>query len=418
MASELSRRSVLALGLSGAASLAGCATEITSAPFPRAQSIIDAYVRDRKISGAVLALTRGGATAPVFLRSGTIALNSAQPAEPDTLYRVYSMSKPITGIATMMLIGEGRLGLDQPISDILPEFANPRVLVNAETMETRPAAGPILVRHCLTHTSGLSYGINTTGALPPIYRAQGVTPFGRPGDLSPNPLRSLEDFGTRLAALPLSFDPGASIEYSVSLDLLGLVIQRVTGTPFDVFLQQRLFGPLGMSDTGFYVPQDKLERFATNYRVTPEGLRLEDAPPNTPYARIEGVPSGGAGVISTAHDYIRFCSMLLDDGAYNGVRVMTPEAATLARSNIAPNNLRIPPDGHGIAAAMRVVLPESTQAGMPAGQVSWGGAAGTTMWVDRANRFAGAFLTQYMPQDAYPLREEVRAAAYADLAAS
>ncbi|HVK81179.1 MAG TPA: serine hydrolase domain-containing protein, partial [Verrucomicrobiae bacterium] len=227
---SLGRRSVLALGLGAAASFTGCATAPAAPPpFPRAQMVMDAYVRDRKISGAVLALTRGGAAAPSFLQSGVIALDSARAVDENTLYRVYSMSKPITGIATMMLIGEGRLGLDQPIADILPEFANPRVLVNAATMETRPAAGPILVRHCLTHTSGLSYGINTTGALPPIYRAQGITPFGRPADLLPNPLRSLEDFGTRLAALPLSFDPGTSIEYSVSLDLLGLVIQRVTG---------------------------------------------------------------------------------------------------------------------------------------------------------------------------------------------
>lgn len=412
----ISRRAVLASSFGLAAVAAGCATSAPSASYPRVQALIDSYVASGKISGAALAIQHAQAP-PLYLQSGRIALEAeARAADENALYRIYSMSKPVTGIATMMLIGEGRLSLDQPIADILPEFATPRVLVNAETMETRAAAGPILVRHCLTHTSGLSYAINTSGALPPLYRAAGITPFGRPSDGLPNALRSLDDFSTRLAALPLKFDPGTSIEYSVSLDLLGLVIQRVSGMPFETFLQDRIFSPLGMNDTGFYVPPERLNRFTTNYRVTPEGLRVEDAPPETPYARREGVPSGGAGLISSAHDYIRFCTMLMNGGAYNGVRIMSAETAALACSSIGPAGIRLPPEGHAFAAAMRLVVPESARPGMPAGQVSWGGAAGTTMWVDRANQFAVAFLTQFMPQDAYPIWDELRVAAYADLA--
>ncbi len=325
------------------------------------------------------------------------------------------MSKPVTAIAAMMLIDDGALGLDQPIADILPAFAQPRVLINADTMETRPARNPILVRHCMTHTAGFSYAINQAGPLPALYRARGVTAVGRPGDAAPNAPRSLEEFGARLSELPLAFDPGAGVEYSVGLDVLGLVIERTSGAPFDVFLQQRLFGPLGMHDTGFYAPREKLDRFATNYRVTPGGLRVEDAPPETPYARVEGVPSGGAGLVSTAHDYIRFCTMLMNGGLFEGARLLRAETVALAASNLAPNGL-LTPQGDAFGAAMRIVRPQSARPGMPAGQYGWGGAAGTTMWVDPANQLSGVFMTQFMPQDAYPIQDELRTAIYADIA--
>lgn len=181
-------------------------------------------------------------------------------------------------------------------------------------------------------------------------------------------------------------------------------------------LRERLFDPLGMADTAFHVPLEKRGRFSTNYRLADGQLTVEDAPSDTAYANPPGLPSGGSGLVSTARDYMRLCAMLLNDGELDGVRVMAPGTVALACTNLAPAGVRTPL-GDGIGPGSRVVLPDSVREGdLPVGTVSWGGAAGTTQWVDRANGFALVLMTQFMPQDAYPLWEEVRQAVYADLA--
>jgi CubicO group peptidase (beta-lactamase class C family) len=361
-----------------------------------------------------LAVRRDGATQ--YLNLGRPAFDHADAVDQDTIFRIYSMTKPVTGVAAMILIGEGRLGLDQEISEVLPTFAAMRVIAGDDATQTRPAARPILIRHLLTHTAGLSYGINPEGLLPPIYRRHGVEPFALARDGWANAPPTLEAFAARLAPLPLSADPGVRMDYSVALDLLGLIIERVEAKPFPQVLRERIFGPLGMDDTGFHLPAEKLRRLATNYRLAEGRLVVEDAPTGSAYAQPDRLPSGGAGLLSTARDYLRFCAMLLNDGELDGVRIMAPKTVRLACSNLAPPGV-FTLLGDGFAAGMRIVRPEAVRDGdLPAGAVSWGGAAGTTMWVDRPNGFALVMMTQFMPQDAYPLWEEIRRAAYEDLA--
>jgi CubicO group peptidase (beta-lactamase class C family) len=383
--------------------------------FPRATALIADYVDTRRVAGVSLAIQDGSAPAQ-FINVGRQAFD-AEAVTEDTIFRIYSMSKPVTGLAAMLLIEDGKLALDQPISDILPAFAEMQVLVGGDLGETRPATEPIRVRHLLTHTAGLSYGINAEGVLPSAYREHGVTPMGGGGRLPPGAAPTLEVFAERLAALPLSADPGRRMDYSVALDLLGLVLQRVEAKPFSQVLRERLFDPLGMSDTAFHVPAGKLGRLATNYRHTGGRLEVEDSRADSAYAKPPGLPSGGSGLVSTARDYIRLCAMLLNDGELGGVRVMAPQTVRLACSNLAPAGV-FTMLGDGFGAGQRVVIPQSVRDGdLPVGAVSWGGAAGTTQWVDRANDFALVLMTQFMPQDAYPLWEEIRRAAYADLAA-
>jgi len=383
--------------------------------YPRTSAVLDDYVASGRVAGISLAVRRDGAAQ--YLNLGRPAFDHADAVDQDTIFRIYSMTKPVTGVAAMILIGEGRLGLDQEISEVLPTFAAMRVIVGDDATQTRPAARPILIRHLLTHTAGLSYGINPEGLLPSIYRRHGVEPFALARDGWANAPPTLETFAARLAPLPLSADPGVRMDYSVALDLLGLIIERVEAKPFPQVLRERLFGPLGMNDTGFHAPAEKLRRLATNYRLIDGRLVVEDAAAESAYAQPDRMPSGGAGLVSTARDYLRFCAMLLNDGELDGVRVMAPKTVRLACSNLAPPGV-LTPLGDGFAAGMRIVRPGAARDGdLPAGAVSWGGAAGTTMWVDRPNGFALVMMTQFMPQDAYPLWQEIRRAAYQDLAA-
>lgn len=383
--------------------------------FERTLAVMSGYVSSGRLAGVSAAISHGAR--PVqYLDVGRRAFDG-EPTTRDTIYRIYSMSKPVIGLAAMRLVEDGKLELDQPISDILPAFANMQVLIDGDLSRTRPAIGPIRVRHLLTHTAGLSYAINPEGPLPPIYRRMGLTPLGGGGRAAPGTAPTLEVFGERLATLPLGADPGARMEYSVGLDVMGLILQQVDGKPLPQVLRERLFDPLGMVDTDFHVPPGKRERFATNYRRVDGRMVVEDAPADSAYAKPSPMPSGGAGLVSTARDYMRLCRMLLNNGELDGVRVMAPWTVALACTNLAPAGVRTLL-GDGFGAGMRVVLPDSLREGdLPVGAVSWGGAAGTTQWVDRANGFALVLMTQFMPQDAYPLWEEVRRAAYADRAA-
>ena len=382
--------------------------------FERTRALISGYVSSGRLAGVSVAIAHAGR--PVqYLDVGRLAFEGP-PTTRDTIYRIYSMSKPVIGLAAMRLVEDGKLDLDQPVSDILPAFAAMRVLMDGDLGRTRLAAGPICIRHLLTHTAGLSYAINPEGPLPAVYRSLGLTPLGGGGRATPGTAPSLEVFGERLATLPLGADPGARMEYSVGLDVMGLILQRVDGKPLPQVLRERLFDPLGMVDTDFHVPPGKRERFATNYRRVEGRMEVEDAPADSAYAEPSPMPSGGAGLVSTARDYMRLCSMVLNDGALDGVRVMAPGTVALACANLAPPGVRTLL-GDGFGAGMRVVLPDSAREGdLPVGAVSWGGAAGTTQWIDRGNGFALVLMTQFMPQDAYPIWDEVRRSAYADLA--
>ena len=262
-----------------------------------------------------------------------------------------------------MLIEQGKLRLDQPLADILPEFRDMRVIVDGDVTKTRPAAGPILIRHLVTHTSGLSYGIDADSPLAKVYRQQGLSAGGRattarPGELPP--ARNLEEFGARLAKLPLDFDPGTKWQYSVAADLMGLVIQRVSGAvvlglPAHAHLRAAAHARQRLHGAGRQArPADHglLPRRAA-------GLVDTDDRKSSPFARDRDLPSGGGGLVSTAHDYARFNAMLLNEGELDGVRILKPESVRIARSNLMPPgpvfDLIGKPNGFG--AFMQVVLP-------------------------------------------------------------
>jgi CubicO group peptidase (beta-lactamase class C family) len=413
--------------LAGAAiaapSLVGLATWATTRPARRwaaVQRLLDGYVADKKMAGVAAALSFGGWPL-AYPSAGHIALDSAVRFDETSLCRIYSMTKPVTGAAAMMLVEDGRIKLDQPVADVLPEFRSLRVAIDIQkSMESRPAVKTMTMRHLLTHTSGLSYWTPSSGAgaLPTAYRERGITPgnygarLNRPG-YGPQ-ARSLAEMVERLAELPLLCEPGTAYNYSIGLDVMGLVIERVTGKGFDVFLRERLFGPLDMSSTGFQVAPKNVARLTTNYNVTPEGLRPTDSAASSVWLRPPTLVAGGAGLISTARDFARFGAMLLGDGALGRVRVLKPETARLARSNLLPAGV-IYSGGDGFGAGAALVLNGTNRRFGPPGSFGWGGAAGTLWRIDSAHRGNMVFMSQHMPPDTYPIREDMAAAIEADL---
>jgi CubicO group peptidase (beta-lactamase class C family) len=394
---------------------------IRSAPrWTAVQRLLDGYVADKKIAGAAAALSYGGRPL-VYLSAGHIALDSSVRFDENSLCRIYSMTKPVTGIAAMMLVEEGKIALDQAVSEVLPEFHSPRVATNIEKgLSARPTVKQMTIRHLLTHTSGLSYWTPSAGAdvLPTAYRERGITPgnygarLNRPG-YGPQ-ARNLTEMVERVAELPLLFEPGTAYNYSIGLDVMGLVIERVTGKGFDVFLRERVFEPLDMNSTGFQVMPKNAARLTTNYNVTPEGLKPTDPAATSAWLRPPTLLAGGAGLISTARDFARFGAMLLGDGALGRVRVLKPETARLARSNLLPAGV-VYAGGEGFGAGANLTLKGSNRRFGPIGSFGWGGAAGTLWRIDPARRGNMVFMSQHMPPDSHLIGEGMADAIEADL---
>jgi CubicO group peptidase (beta-lactamase class C family) len=389
---------------------------------PRVAELIQGYVDREIVSGVVVAWQLGDDDVN-YQCVGKPEFHAQRSMAPDSLFRLHSQSKPITGIATMMLIEESKLGIDQPLHEILPEFGNLQVVMDGDIQRTRPAARPITIRHLLTHTAGFSLSINGD-ALADRYARSGIVPGLRdrargPGELEPP--TTLEEFCARLSRLPLAFDPGAKFEYSVATDVLGLVIQRVAGISFEKFLQQRLFDPLDMHDTGFVVPPEKLDRLTALYEKREfDGWKYVDNPRHSVYAQ-PSLPSGGGALVSSAHDYANFASMLIHNGVFEGRQIMRAETVELATSNLLPASAAHvelprgyiwPNMGFGAAMSVQTGIGEA-----PAGVFGWPGASGTGVWMDRRRKFFLVFLIQHWPPTIHiHMRPEVIAAAYADLA--
>jgi CubicO group peptidase (beta-lactamase class C family) len=424
---SMDRRALLA----GAGALAfapmACAPRGQPVEYSAVPAFLDEFIDSVRLAHGVVAVVRPGADVVYFARGNT-ALDSDVPVGADSIYRIYSMSKPVTGIAFMKLVEDGVLGLDQPIADVLPEFSEPVVWSNGDVSDVRPAASPILMCHLMTHTSGLSYAINGQQPSAALYTRYGLTAGSRDvaatvaeeDGLYP-PARDLETFGRRLALLPLDFDPGTRWQYSVGLDLMGLVIQRAAGMPFVDYLKQTIFGPLGMNDTDFVVPSSKLDRLTSVYSPDPEGGPLieTDDRDDSPFHRDRDLPSGGGGLVSTAQDYARFTGMLLGEGELDGVRILSPETVATARSNLMDPGVDTAGTyagaGNGFGAAVQV-LGAASEAGEGAGTYGWDGAAGTTMWVDPVNQVSVIGLVQTF--GGASIHNPLRVAAYQDLSAA
>jgi CubicO group peptidase (beta-lactamase class C family) len=279
---SLDRRALLRSGalFGGGALLAGSplAAALAKAPataWPAVSAMVESYVAERKVANMIATLG-WGQKEPTYIMRGALAIGQPAPAGPDSLYRIYSMTKPITGMAAMILIDEGKLGLDQPIAEILPAFATMKVQKTPDGSiappDLVPAERPITVRHLLTHTAGLGYGIVQKGPIKTVYEDQGLIPgqvsrLPLPGLGRGTPVKGLATFADRLAKVPLVHQPGTRWSYSVSLDLLGRVIEVASKQPFDRFLDERIFKPTGMTSTWFRVPESEVSRLTTNYAI-------------------------------------------------------------------------------------------------------------------------------------------------------
>lgn len=422
----LSRRALLRGGamLGAGATLAGLpfgrAALAHAGHWPSVIALAEEHVSARKVANMV-AVLGWQQRAPDVIARGTLAIGQAAPAGIDSLYRIYSMTKPITGMAAMALIEDDRLALDQPLAEILPAFADMKVqkTYDGSITDLEPAERPITIRHLLTHTAGLGYSIVQKGPIRAAYERAGAVPgqvtrlplgavFGR-GE----PAASLEAFADNLARLPLVAQPGTRWSYSVSLDLLGRVIEVVAGKPFDVFLKERLFDPLGMTSTWFRVPPGEAGRLTTNYGVMNGRLVPLDPARVSVFLDAPAFPFGGAGLVSSPRDYDRFLQMLVGYGQVGGKRVLSEAAVRLGTSNLLPDGVSTRgtfAEGSGFGAGGRVGL------GDQAGTFGWGGAAGTVAFADLRRGLRAALFTQYMPSEAYPIHGAFPAAVVKDLA--
>ena len=391
---------------------------LDEARFPGVRALFEQHIAQRDIAGAILAVAVGDAD-PCFVAVGETGMGTGKAVGPDSIYRIYSQTKPVTGVGIMMLIEDGSISLEQPVGEILPELANLPVLVSEDGDAVRPAARQPTIRHLLTHTAGLSYDLQIS-RLAERYREAGLAPGNRIAahQCEKEEPRDLTEFVARLAELPLARDPGESFEYSLSIDLLGAVIERVSGMTLDRFFHERIFAPLDMRDTSFIVPSDKLDRLVNLEERDADGAwTVIDSAPDSAYAR-PALLSGGGGLVSTARDYMRFTAMLAGEGETRGVRLLAADTVRLARSNLFPQGAQIQFYGNvlgglGFGAAMQVLLEPQ---GMPAGVLGWSGAAGTNMWVDPVHRLHLVLMTQYWPATInQSFRTDPATAAYADL---
>jgi len=420
----LSRRQMLegAAALGAVSSLSTAAFAQEPARWPAVTRLISRYVEQRKVANMVAALGTGQG-APTFLSVGLDSFGQPRKANAESIYRIYSMTKPITGMAVAQLISEGKLGLDQPLHEILPKFRTMRAQkrydgpISADNLE--PAARAITIRHLLTHTAGLGYSLVQQGPIGQAFRDRGLVP-GVVTRLQYLPVfrgkavTGLEAFADRLAEMPLVYQPGTRWSYSMGADLLGRVIEVVSGQPFDRFLQDRLFDPLGMRDTHFHVPRSKAERMTTSYFLLGSALLPIDVGRDSVYFEEPAFPFGGAGLASTPRDYDRFLRMLLGYGQFEGKRVLSEAAVRLGTSDLLPDTL-LKKDEYGTTWGFGAL--GRVGRGDQAGVYGWAGAAGTLGFVDIKRQLRAGLFTQYMPQMEYPLIDEFPKAILADLAA-
>jgi CubicO group peptidase (beta-lactamase class C family) len=387
---------------------------------PQVASLLDRWTGPGKFPGMVAALGLPGQETR-FVTRGTDSFTDLDTQGPDSLYRIYSMTKPVTGMAAMLLIGEGKLRLDQPIADVLPKFSQMQVqkTYDGSLTDLEPAKQPITVRHLLTHTAGLSYSIIQQGPIKAALEEKGVVAgqIARapvPGLVRGTPVPSLELFADRLADFPLVYQPGTQWSYSVGLDLMGRIIEVVSGQAFDMFLKERLFDPIGMASTFFQVPASEAGRLTTNFGAMGEGLFPIDPGETSIYLDEPPFPFGGAGLVSSPRDYDRFLLMLANHGMIDGKRVIAESAVREGTGNLLPTGVAGPTQmgpASAFGAGGRVGI------GAEDGIFGWAGAAGTVGTVDMKRGIRSGIYVQFMPPTANSLLSEYQKALQADVMA-
>jgi len=381
------------------------------------------YVDDGRLPGWLITVSRNGRLAHVS-RYGSRDIEAALPVEPDTLWRIYSMTKPVTTVAAMMLYEEGAFELTDPVSRFIPSFAGARVYTGGSDLRpaTVPVAEPVRIWHLMTHTAGLTYGFHRVHPADALYRAAGF-------DLDTKPGVTLAQACDIWAAIPLLFQPGAEWNYSVATDVLGRVVEVVSGQPLDEFFSSRIFGPLGMTDTGFFAQSEDLPRLAALYGAGPDRKAARLDALGEAVRKPPTMLSGGGGLVSTAADYHRFTQMLLPRGEspageLDGIRLLSPRTVRYMWLNHLPGGLDLekfgrplyaetPFRGVGFGLGFAVVIdPVPGKVASSVGEVSWGGAASTAFWLDPAEELTVSFFTQLIPSSAHPIRPQLRQLVY------
>jgi CubicO group peptidase (beta-lactamase class C family) len=346
----------------------------------RLSSGMKELVEQGRLAGAVTMVARHGKVVE-FDAAGKRDLAANAPMQKDSIFRIYSMSKPITGVAMMMLFEEGKWQLNDPVSKYIPEFANLKVygMDAHNNVVMKDQAHPVTMVELMSHTGGFTYG---------FFSATPVDKMQVEADVL-NINNTLDEFIKRVAKLPLNAQPGTEWHYSISVDIQGYIVQKLSGMPFEEFLEKRIFKPLGMVDTGFYVPKEKLGRFAEMYNYDKDGKMQPVGVKeflNHDFAAKPALPSGGGGLVSTASDYMRFCEMLRNGGELDGTRLLSPLTVELMRANVVPPNVPGVSPGVGFGLDFAVYI-DPVAAGGYYGKSSyfWGGAAGTWFWIDPVN---------------------------------
>ncbi|MEM7325579.1 MAG: serine hydrolase domain-containing protein [Actinomycetota bacterium] len=392
--------------------------------------INERYLTPGRFPGFSLLVSRGGEIAKLSFQ-GNANVDAGRPMAEDTLVRIYSMSKPVTSVALLSLYEEGRFKLDEPVSTFIPSFADLRVFVDgtAANYSTGFPEREMTIHDLLTHTSGLTYAWMGRHPVDGLYRRAGVDRGHK-----------LESYVELLAQQPLLFSPGTEWSYSVATDVIGRLIEVISGQPFDQFLTDRIFQPLGMTDTGFWVDDNRADRLAANYAVPslspfplPEGaagdamVMIDDGGPDSAFRSKPEFLSGGGGLVSTIGDYHRFTQMLLRGGELDGARILGRKTVSYATTNHLPGGQDLASMGQPVFSETKyggigfglgfsvVVDPAATQVVCSAGEYAWGGAASTLFWIDPAEELTVIGLTQLMPSAAYPIRQELKALVYSAL---
>ena len=383
--------------------------------------LISRYIEPQKIPGYSFQVVRRGAVAATS-SMGLMDIERNKPMRDDTIFRIYSMSKPITSIALMMLFEEGRFQLTDPVYKFIPSWRKHRVWVEGEgeSMVTRPPNSPLTVQHLLCHTAGLTYGGFLPGLeLPvdPAYTAAGISRAGTD---------TLKEFVEKLAEVPLLYDPGSRWSYSLSTDVCGHLIEAISGQTFESFLQERLFEPLDMPDTGFTVSDDQLDRFAACYERAPDkSLRIQDDPETSRYRNPPRAPSGAGGLVGTVRDYANFCEMLAHKGQFQGKQIIgRPTLELMTRNHLGSQSLaqmavggfsETSNDGVGFGLGFASTIDAAASGTVGEGDFYWGGLASTLFWVDPIEDLYGIFMTQLIPSSTFNFRGQIKNLVYGAL---
>lgn len=378
------------------------------------------YVGPGRLPCAQFVLARGGEVVHQTILGHQDPERGVALAE-DTVYRIYSMTKPVTSVALMTLVEEGLIALDDPVARHIPEWKDLAVFsAGTGPYLSTPPARPMQVVDLLRHTSGLTYGFQNRTNIDAAYRKLKLEAMHGGHDL--------EAMIQMLAKLPLEFSPGEAWNYSVATDVVGYLVQKIAGKSLDKVLQERIFDPLKMVDTGFHVRDDQRSRFAACYDAAPGGkMKLQDDAQKSPYLAPPSLLSGGGGLVGTAADYMRFANMLMNRGELDGARILAPKTVDLMASNHLPG-------GADLTEMSRSLFSESTNAGVgfglgfavvfdppqtlipcSLGEFYWGGAASTAFWVDPMEDVTAVFMTQLLPSSTYPIRRELRTLVYSAL---